>query len=180
MLLYANRSQQGMVLVIVLIFFQIITILGLYLAQTSLLSQKMNLTYWRHYLLFLAADKHLRLIEASDLFERQSCRIEIITRHELLSKSDNWWQFHSCTEKKDNVTYYYVIESFNSKFCARVSDNKQSRPIRYFRVTLVAHSKNKVLREILQSVVIKLDNAKPDCTDDHDEVMLGRQSWQRL
>ncbi len=159
-------KQQGVVLITVLLFFQLITMIGLYLLQTTFLSQKTNNTYWQHYALFLAANNQLRIIESSDLIE--SCHIKPITRVDLLTRPFNWWETHACIGKMDDVTYYYVVEPLNVNSC-----------ISHDRITLLAYSKNKVFREILQSVIVKLDNAKRDCAEDSD-VNLGRQSWRRL
>lgn len=175
---YVKQKYQGLVLFSVLIFFQLITILGLYVLQSSLLSKKMSMAYWQHYVLFLIANERLRLIESSHLEEFDSCRIDVMTRVDLSSKSMKWWQDHSCTEKIDEISYYHVIEPLNTTACTML-DNV-AVPIKYFRITLLAYNKNKVFREILQSVVIKLDNVMRDCVNDYSDVYLGRQSLRRL
>lgn len=175
---YVKQKYHGAVFFTVLMFFQLITVLALYILQTNFISKKINMAYWQHYDLFLIARERLRFIEAMDLSELDACYIDVMTKVELLSKSFNWWKDHACAGKTADTSYYYVIESLNRSNCIKLNDNLVE-PIQYFRVTLLAYSRNKVFREILQSVVIKLDNAMRDCVDGND-VYLGRQSLRRL
>lgn len=169
---YVKQKNQGVVLVTVLVFFQLIVMLGLYMLQTSFLSKKMSMVYWQHYHLFEVADERLQIMELNNLTE--SCHIGVMNRMELLAKSFNWWQDHACIGKKGDIDYYYVIELLSRDKCMKL------QPIKYLRITLLAYSKNKVYKEMLQSVVIKLDNVKRDCAEDYADVHLGRQSWRRL
>ena len=178
MMLYVKPKFHGVVFFTVLIFFQLITVIGLYLLQTNFISKKMNDAYWQHYDLFRIANERLRFIESTDLFELEACHMDVMTQVNLLSKSFNWWQDHACAENIAEISYYYVIESLNNTSCIKLN-NHSLEPITYFRITLLAYSKNKVFREILQSVVIKLDNVMRDCVDGND-VYLGRQSLRRL
>lgn len=177
MLLYVKQKYHGVVFFTVLIFFQLITAIGLYLLQANFISKKVNTAYWQHYDLFLVARERLQFIESTHLTELNACHMGVMTEVELLSKSFNWWQDHACTGKIDGISYYYVIESLNNTSCIKLYNSLE--PIQYFRVTLLIYSKNKVFREILQSVVIKLDNAMRDCVDGN-HVYLGRQSFRRL
>ncbi len=180
MLRYVKRKSKGIVLFTVLIFFQLITLLGLYLLQTSFLSKKLNITYWQYYSLFNLANERLQCIESSNLDELDACRIPVMTQVDLLSKTFDWWQNHACAEQINNISYYYVIESLHNTGCIKLPNNLWE-PIKHLRITLMVHSKNKVFREILQSVVIKLDNAMHDCADDYySDVYLGRQSLRRI
>lgn len=175
---YVKQTYHGAVFFTVLIFFQLITVVGLYLLQTNFISNKANIAYFQHYDLLLIAKERLRFIESTQLSELAACHIDVMTKVELLSKSFDWWKDHSCAGKIAETSYFYVIEPLNNTSCIKLNDNLLE-PIKYFRVTLLAYSKNNVFREILQSVVIKLDNAMRDCVDGND-VYLGRQSLRRL
>ncbi len=175
---YVKQKYQGVVFFSVLIFFQLITILGLYLLQASFLSKKMSMGYWERYHLFHSANARLRMIESANRVDDEFCYIGVMTRVDLLSKPLTWWYAYACTVKIDEISYYHVIEPLNSNACIKL-DNV-AVPIKYFRITLLVYSKNKVFREILQSVVVKLDNTKRDCSDDYSDISLGRQSLRRL
>lgn len=171
---YIKKKYYGVVFLSVLIFFQLITLLSFYLLQANFISKKMNTAYWQHDILYRFAKGHLQYIESNHLSE--DCYIDVMTQFDLLAKPFNWWLDRACAEKIDEISYYYVIEVLNNTACIKLN----SVPINYFRITLVAYSKNKVFREILQSVVIKLDNAIRECANDDVNVDLGRQSLRRL
>lgn len=175
---YVRKKYQGVVFFTVLVFFQLITILGLYILQSNFLTKKLNSTYWQHYVLLSIANERLQFIESMELTEFDACQIELTSQFDLLSKTLDWWENHGCKGRIEEKSYYYVIELLNDMGC--IKWNNLGKPIKHFRITLLVNSKNKVIREILQSVVIKLDNAMHDCVDDYYQVYLGRQSLRRF
>lgn len=152
-------KTQGIVLISVLFLLQIISMLGLYFLQASLLLQRVNHTYWQHYTLFNFANTMLRQVELNEHIESERCVIPK-TSH-LSIQSWEWWETYACHQVTQLESYYYVIEPLSS-----------NDGIKYFRITLLAYSKNKVFRVFLQSVVVKSnDNSRGD---------VERQSWRVL
>lgn len=182
MLLYGyKKNDLGIVLISVLLFLQLWTMLGLYLLQASLFSQKISQTYRQHYSLLSLTNNILQGIELHTIPDDAMCMIRQTTRHDLVFKSFDWWQTYACKQGLDKIDYYYVIEPLSVNVCMKSHDDVESLiPVKYFRITLLAYSNNKVFREFLQSTVIKLDNTHRDCADGYVDVRLGRQSWRRL
>ena len=178
MLQYKPKTN-GIVLIATLIFMQLILILGLYVLQLSAASVKLNTAYWLHSALFTKATERLKVIENSNLFE-ETCQIETMTNSELISKDLNWWRINACILEVQAGVYYHVIETLNSNYCINLADSDVFLPIIYLRITLIAYRKNKLYKEMLQSIVVRLDNTKRDCVIAQNQIQLGRQSLRRL
>jgi Tfp pilus assembly protein PilX len=58
-----NPKQSGLVLIVVLIFLQIITILGMYAVESTIQSEKMGRLNGQQDMIFVNAEQALRMIE---------------------------------------------------------------------------------------------------------------------
>lgn len=174
---YVNKSQSGWILLIVLLFLQIISLLGFYIVQTSLFAHKVSGSQWRKQELFMHAEQLLY-----DLAENFSvyCIVPQISSNELLMKPLSWWQStNTCAGSLEHNDYYYIVEFLGEDVCASEMED-QTNVAHYFRITLLMLDKKNDIRERLQITSIKLDNASYACRGPQRHIVAGMQTWYRL
>ncbi len=173
------RYQFGMALITVLIFLQLLAMLSLYALEASWLEMKMSRNTWQYHEASIAAENALNKVEDKLMQQTSNCLITVTSSNELLSRPLTWWQSIACTGQFNLLRYYYVIEDLEEDSCADVRQDKEVA--HYYRVTLLSVSKKiSDQRILLQSTVIKQDNAKEACAEDHHTVSIGRQMWREL
>ncbi len=177
MLRYENNK--GIVLVTLLLFMQILTFLGLFLLQSSLLGQKIAHGTFKQQSIFEVAESVLQTIETKMIQNDPNCLIAVINSKDLSTKPLDWWQINACSGQFSNYFYYYVVESLGQDACAEIKNSK-NQIADYFRVTLNVIEENFDTREMLQSTVIKMHNADSLCATHLHSVMIGRQAWCQI
>lgn len=178
MLHYGLNRIQGMVLLIVLIFLQISFMLGLYLMQDSFISQKLSQFIWKKTNMLITAEYVLQQIEQDILRRNTGCHIHVLNSHELMNKPLEWWQSKACPGIYNGYPYYYIFEKLIEDPCADIGQNIPYQTALYFRITLLLIDLQNNVREILQSTIIKPDNANQQCKGRYYSKLPGRQSWR--
>jgi hypothetical protein len=161
--------DKGIALVTVLLFLQILTLLGLYLLESTSWSDKLTREYWYKHIIFQVAEQKL-----SELNFLEVCRINPIPPEVLITSPLEWWEEHACQEQFTQGKYYYIYENLSTVLC------QEGGNANYFRTTLLIYTKNQEVREILQNTIVKIDNANRVCHIDHQTIVEGRQGWSRL
>lgn len=174
MLHYVKYKTSGFALVTVLLFMQILALLGLYSLEHVLLAEKMTQAYYQKNHTFNLAESALNLAE----FRAPCGEIPLIDSHELAARPLSFWQTVSCGGIFPGLQYYYVTEFLGADSCADIE--YQNATALYFRVTLMAVLIKQNARVILQSIIVKPDDAKKDCRGIHHTVKAGRQAWRTL
>jgi len=178
-------KHSGLALITALIFLQIIAILGIYAVQSTIFAEKMSRLAWQHNQSVTAAEYVLHLAETQAQAGIAECVIPTTSSNELVSKPLSWWQsFKDCAGNFQLFEYYYVIEKLGEDGCAYIKLanyemlNKYSA--NYSRITLLLTDKKNEVREMLQSTLVTLDNARLNCDTGYHPVVLGRQAWREL
>lgn len=169
---YISHSvNKGFILLIVLFLLQMMTIMALYLLNAGLLTYQSSQQYWQRYQFFTKAENILHQVIQDD---EDHCLFDRVLTDNLRSQSIEWWRNNTCCSDD----YCYVIELITANVC--MIDHDDYIPIKYLRYTVFSFNQQKHYRELLQSVVIKLDNANQRCVEVSSDIYLGQQSWRRL
>lgn len=177
-----NNNQSGFALIIVLIFLQIIALLGIYSVESVIQAEKMSRLNAKQVLTFIQAEQILSLIEKNFLKTIPSCIIPQTPPSVLMSEPFNWWQSQErCAGIFQLFQYYYVIEKLDVDACIKMTflDPDRHDIGKYYRITLLTIDKKNEAREMLQSTIITLDNTLQRCDSDED-IFIGRQMWREL
>ena len=174
MLLYANRKIKGFALVTVLLFMQILALLGLYAIEQSLLALKTGELYFQRDLFSNKTEAALKIAESG----ASLCEIPVTEPEELSARPLRFWQSLSCAGNFQGFQYYYVSEYLGSDPCAEVVFKNTEAD--YFRITLLALSTKNKAQKMLQTIVIKSSPRKEVCQGQYRAVTEGRQSWREL
>lgn len=172
-------KNNGYVLLIVLIFLQLITLLGLFGLETCAIELKMNGQIYERLQLSQLAKQALSLLE--DTVEYSSC---IIPQTDWIDRrSGEWWLQYACSDNLSGFRYYYVIEKLGNDPCGLIGNvNNQSVSANYYRTTLRALPTDKKAPALmLQSVVAKPnDDVHNICLYATHHVKEGRQTLREL
>lgn len=177
-----SNSQCGIALIIVLLFLQIMTMLGLYSLSSSLLSEKMNAESWQKESTIIIMDELLHAIAIKLQNEIPHCVIMKNDSLNLLVESMDWWQSSiTCGGHFQQAQYYYVIEPLGEDPCAQIEGNDMRQlAVHYFRITLLTMVKKTNIKIILQSTVTRLFNRIAQCGRASHAVDLGQQTWREI
>ncbi len=174
-----KNSQQGMVLIIVLIFLEIFFILELYAVQSNTVEMKLARNYWEKHIISSAADAVLRRLEDGLVESEGQCEIPLVSVAFLIHQPLSWWQRVSCSGEFEQYHYYSVVERLGVDACA-VIRNVDAKA-EYFRLSvLLVTEDGGVARVIMQSVVARAGHSQESCQEQGHVVQLGRQSWLGL
>lgn len=174
--------MQGIALLVVLIFMQMISILGLCLLQVAILETKQSQLFWHRNELRSAAEQALRIAESNLQINVPYCVIPVTAVDQLLSYSLSWWQSsQSCTGNFQTFQYYYVVELLGNDPCGYIQLYPQKNFATYFRISLLGVSGDTQI--LLQSTIIKPSRGRDDslsCSSASHVVNMGRQMWREL
>jgi Tfp pilus assembly protein PilX len=184
MLRCESDKQNGLALIVAVIFLQVITILGLYAVESAIQAEKMSRLNTDQNKVFVNAEEVLNLIEAKIMKEIPHCLIPLTASYELMTKPLEWWQSpERCAGIFQFFEYYYVVEKLGVEVCINIASLEKTvvkdSVGEYFRITLLGFDKKNASREMLQSTIITLDNALQPCDSGH-RIVLGRQMWREL
>jgi Tfp pilus assembly protein PilX len=174
MLLYEKNNIKGFALITVLLFMQILALLGLYAIRHALLANKMNQAHYQHFLLLNKADTALDYAETN----APGCEIPIINSQELIKRPLAFWRSLSCGGIFPGFQYYYVTESLGEDPCADIL--YQNTTASYFRVTALTISNDNTAKIFLQSIIVKPSTVTNICKGSHHIVTQGRETWRIL
>jgi len=175
-----RHREQGLVLIIVLIFLQILFLLGWSALTMNTLEIKMNRRIWQHFIMQNLAEQALMNAQRQIDEHLQDCMIAVTD--DLAKKPVDWWQaFPSCTDNFQTFAYYYLIEPLGEDPCAYVDDKGQEVSVDYFRLNLLGLSQTHAISVRLQSTFIKPHvGATLGCHEAMHRVTIGRQMWRPL
>lgn len=169
--------QQGVALVTVLFFMQILAMLALFTLQLCVYAKKLNYNHQAQVEIFQKAEQRLHEIEEKVISFIPTCVIPVTTPHDLSSKPILYWQSTlACHSADSQYPYHYVIELLDSDDCVMIHHRK----INYIRITLLMLDNKKKSREMLQSTLIRLDNAEAKCKEASHDMSVGRQMWREI
>jgi len=174
-------KQKGFVILIVLIFMQILILLGWYALENVLLLVKFSKNMVSHDALYHPAETILSQIELETISELPPCIIPFTESGRLTAKPLNWWQSsQTCSGNFRMFQYYYVVEPLVIDSCA-VIEHVKARAA-YFRITLLLQSNTENARIFLQSTIIRpsMNVLLQQCEGSLHMVQAGRQSWREL
>jgi hypothetical protein len=167
-----------MVLLLVLIFLQVLSLLGLLLLQIAWIQIKQS-----QYLLRKETNLNLIMgalgeIESSEI--STDCIIPVTFTAILEQYPLSWWSARAtCAGNFQGLQYYYVVENLGLDPCAVVQEIPGKIIANYFRVTVVGINADVDL--MLQSTLIKpLEDSVSKCDGQIHTVKMGRQMWREL
>ncbi|MEO8402079.1 MAG: hypothetical protein ABI597_09855 [Gammaproteobacteria bacterium] len=179
MLRYANKnSHTGFILITVLIFLQVLSLLGWYAVENVLLEIKTSRNFIKQSRLLNHAELFLEQIEQEVLVQLPSCQISPMNPEATMNQTITWWQSVSCAGNFQRFQYYYIVESLGADPCAYLAHNRSSAD--YYRITLFFTSESIQSKVFLQSTIVLPIQLSQQCNEKRHEVQLGRQSWREI
>lgn len=168
--------MKGFILLIMLVFLQVVTLLGL--ATLSILEMTLKACY-------VSRLQAQRMHTAKAILRHAEqavpgCQIPVIAPNHLAKKSLLWWRQHACAGHLGKMQYYYLVESLGIDSCAMIK-YKQNHRADYYRLTVFPveiHIDSTPL--LLQSVVVKAAVVFNICHSKLHVVTLGRQMWRAI
>src|SRR5687768_17197867 len=109
------EKSRGIILITVLLFLQILSLLGLCALQMALLEIKQNYAIRHHHLELNEAEYALKIVETQLQSGASSCLIPRMSTFEVISSLNS---FATCTGNFQTFQYYYVIEFLGTDPCA--------------------------------------------------------------
>lgn len=174
------RRHSGFVLLIVLVFMQLIAVLGLCALRAARIEYKINADDWQFKQYELTVKSILSLIEHSFYPGQADCLLSF-TDH-LGAKPLAWWKTMTCTGNFSGNQYYYFHEFLGNDQCAIIKFQDKEVVAAYYRFTLLFLPKSNFdVKYLLQSTI-----AVPDVTDvskclgNVHLVIAGQQGLRRL
>lgn len=174
-----NR-EKGLVLIIVLIFLQVLFLLGWCALQMNTLEIKMNHDAWVQFSMRSLSEQALSKVEMQIDGNLQNCKIPVTG--DLSTKSISWWQsVSSCAGNFQTFAYYYRVELLGEDPCAYLENEGQQVSVDYFRLTLLGLLETNKTTLLLQSTFIKPHvGATLGCHETAHHVTMGRQMWRSV
>lgn len=167
------KKEEGMILIVILIFLSLISLLVVMSAEMSALEKRMSSNQLRYHQNFQIALAGLKQGEYSLMSGSKACEIPLTSTSDLLSKSNDWWNSsttcHGTFAKKQ---YQYVIERLDEDPCASLDENIG---VIYYRIT--SHADN---ARLLQITIANHFQAAEQCERDIRKLETMKQSWRML
>jgi hypothetical protein len=171
------KTQQGYILLTVLIFMQICSLASLASLLHTANVFKLNNHIWQSYILQYRAHSILQKLE-KEIELKPNCRIPITSSFTLTKQSLEWWKTHACVDHIQGLLYYYVIEALDIDECGLINSMNTVRVAAYYRITLFTLSDK--LRYLLQSTVALPLKPVQACQKKWHHVESGRQMWREI
>jgi Tfp pilus assembly protein PilX len=168
-------SQQGFILLIVLLFMQICALLGLDAMEFSWINNRLSRLAWDRYRMTMAVNEIVQNVEQNVLSFPQNCVISVLPVNEIIKKPLSWWNQQSCAGNFHSIQYYYVLESLGVNSCAHI--RQSSAVADYYRLTFLAKDEAGSAEMIVQSTLVKVAKISEPCKNKVHQVDAGRQSW---
>lgn len=196
-------TQDGFLLLSILILILILSLFGLYALVSAGLSIKMQTDAWEENNLRSTANAILNSIEKKIDVENVNCFIHTGNPNFFTTRPLTWWETYSCTGIFKHIHYFYVIEDLGIDACAKTftprpgtvkqgHDQEQVHQppqdfenIQYYRITLLSLIPNRS-NIILESTIAKIKKRaclenKIICNDQkYHVVALGKQMQREL
>ena len=180
MLHYHNKNN-GVILLTVLIFMQILILLNWCVLERAWLSQKSSKNFMMQDKLQYSSKQILSEIELMLTTQTVGCMIPITNSIELVHKPLTWWQSAiTCSGNFQEFHYYYVVEPLIDDECAMIDETGITAS--YLRITLLIVSNSYTPQLFLQSTSVKpsIKGMLYQCHRAQHRVQLGRQAWREL
>ncbi|MHB1947308.1 MAG: hypothetical protein ACYCQI_04245 [Gammaproteobacteria bacterium] len=176
-----QKNMQGIALLVVLLFMQIIAIFGLYALQMAILETKQAQLTWRRNEIRSFAEQALYTAENNLQINVPHCVIPVTPVAQILSYPLSWWRSpQSCAGNFQTFQYYYRVELVGNDPCGYIQLYPQKNFATYFRITLLGVSGDTKI--LLQSTIIKPNRGddSSSCSSVSHVVSIGRQMWREL
>lgn len=175
----ANHHCHGYILIVVLLFMQIATLLGLYALESVWIENRMSQFGLQKTEINSQLGHLMNMLEQQLQENTPICMIQAISPEELKSMTISWWQNESCAGIFQSIQYYYVVESLGEDACAHIRQSKESTAD-YYRLTLLGLDNDTGNKLLLQSTFIKANKLAPLCDGVTHQVEAGQQSLRAL
>lgn len=160
------NKTKGFILIIVLVFLQIFSLIGLFNISTVTHVMKSNSHLYQGYCLRLKSRQFLQTLEREI---KPECIIPITPAPLLGKKPLSFWQVNACHANVDGIRYDYSVEWLGDDACAVMENGSQAR---YYRLTL------KTGHYLLQSTLAQPISTQKACEGKAHLLQAGRQ-WLR-
>lgn len=174
------RRKSGIALITVLVFLQILAVLGLYAMQMALYETKQAQFVYRKHVAHQKAEEALHHAEYNLMNGLVACFIPVASTSELLSHSMEWWRSISCAGNFLSFQYYYVTEFLGTDECGFTEMLPNKVTADYYRITVLGVAGD--VKVMLQSALVLPSRAGlvKDCYKTGHKVKIGRQMWREL
>ena len=156
------NKHSGFILIIVLVFLQIFSLIGLF--NITLVTNGLKSTHHlsQGYYFRLRTREFMQNLEHQI---RPECVIPITPATQLAKKLPSFWQLNACHANVDGIRYYYSMEWLGDDACASS---------RYYRITV------KASHYMLQSTIALPATIEQACEGKTHIVQPGRQGLREI
>lgn len=171
------NESRGIILITVLLFLNILTLLGITLFQMAFLEERQAHAMWQRQVAESLSEQALRVAENKLHNMPTACQVPIAPLATILA---NLQSLQSCTGNLQTFQYYYAVESLGIDPCAYIQLPSKKQMANYYRITLLGVSGD--IKVVLQSTLIVPidDDGGLSCRGIERVVSAGRQSWLLL
>lgn len=167
------RQSDGFILLLVLLFMQIFSMLGLMELGNLAVSIKSQSMFLKRNALEQKAILFYKSVQHYD-WSIASCFVQPFSIETLRQASFNWWQENGCSYDPNS---FFIIEKSQADPCSYLSKstNNHAFTVQYYRVTLALFSENH-FAILQQSTYAEPAPTVSICQDDTKHIVsLGRQ-----
>lgn len=172
------KEEQGFVLIIMILFLQIMALMGLYVLNSSILETKISNQLARRNSLIIQSEKNFLTVEADVMKKQPACVVPVVTSQQMKIQLVDG--VSSCHLSDNNYDFYYMIEALGMDTCAYIDNVDQHAD--YYRISLLGVDKQSEGAIFLQSTLIKpgssIKGMNSDCQEGMRRVRIGRQMWR--
>lgn len=172
------KRSNGIILIVVLLFLQIIAVMGLFAIKLAWLETKESQYIFRRHTVHSVAEQALYKVEVGLEQAFSKCHIPVSLTTELLARPVSWWQTEACEGAVQAFKYYYVVEFLGADPCAEIQVQPSVMTANYFRITLMGIMNT--IKLVLQSTIVTANQNALSCNGTSHAVLLGRQMLREI
>lgn len=177
-----NNTAQGMILFTMLLFLQLLALLGLAAVLNINLVLKRLIFAWQREDFVQQGMAVLAQLESQAIRHLPYCIIPVTSSRILSEKPLSWWATSTCHDNSNQIEYYYVIEKLGTNFCAsmRKEGENQAFAANYYRITLNVLPIKQGFTSLKWQTTLTIPSDEPiNCSSPY-QVSWGRQSWREI
>ena len=176
------KSVQGVILIMVLLFLQLLALMSLFAMRLAWIEMKSNQSISQSHITYYLAQEALDHVEK--IFDQVylECRIPVTQTANLLRYPFSWWEVEACSGTLLTLKYYYKIEALGEDPCAKIQilpSNGSALTANYMRITLMGITTHST-KIVLQSTIVKPLQSLLSCAGMKHTVMPGRQTQREI
>lgn len=176
-------KQRGYILPMMLIIFQIFSLISLNNLMYTTDLMTMTRQFWKKDQYLHTARQILHGLETQMVFQLPTCVMKVMSNAQLSKMPVSWWQQYGCGDRYNGIDYYYIVENLGTNPCRTIGKNKHNDDmiVEYHRITLFMLLDKAVTEKLLlQSTFVRPIIDHTPCLSTMYDVSLGSQMWREI